>query len=89
MEWISVKDRLPDTCDHVLICHFSNNHMSDWGIGHYQKSTKLWEGLDYTGDSTILVSVGGCSSRWILPEEITHWSLLTKPTKLNNLIKNL
>lgn len=69
-EWISAKDRLPDTAERVLVCRTWLGSVYKPLYGYYQDFPNQ-KGCWY-----ILTEEGYCSLR-----EVTHWMPLPKPPK--------
>jgi uncharacterized protein YbaR (Trm112 family) len=78
MEWISVKDRLPESDNYVVYCRFSDDIISDWGFAFWCESKEKWYGIE---DESPVMSNGGRKSTKINSKDITHWFPLTKPMK--------
>jgi hypothetical protein len=53
MKWISVDDKLPENCSHVLICLLGISVF----VGHYNHGKKLWRmGLDIRSKDYVAVT---------------------------------
>ena len=66
-KWISVKERLPEYEQRVLVCDVRDNYVGIWSL---EKDTD--DGTDYWEDD----------AGWCQPfSEITHWMPLPEPPK--------
>jgi hypothetical protein len=69
MEWISVKDRLPETYDLVLMTNIESKHLEDhWVCAGSMNRKKVWYNQFQDNNSD-------CSVR------VTHWMPLPEPPK--------
>jgi hypothetical protein len=73
MEWISVKEKLPDDYDYVLVYATMNGTNEPCPISIARRYGREWEILNDEG-------IGFCmdSSMYILAKDITHWAPLPK-----------
>jgi hypothetical protein len=69
-EWISVKDRLPDTAERVLVCKTWNGRVYKPEYGYYQDFPKR------NGCWYVLTEFGYYPQR-----EVTHWMPMPQPPK--------
>ena len=85
MKWISIKDRLPETTDNVLVCNFLEyaGCCNSFTVAYYNK--KGWHPVvdmltanNYDGGAVI-----------DLDEEVTHWMPLLKPPSSHNSDKTI
>jgi hypothetical protein len=79
MNWISVKDRLPDDNRDVCICCHYDLSYTSYGTGFFQQKYKKWEptidmieASNYDGMATIRMD-----------EKVTHWCEITPPIDNN------
>lgn len=68
MEWISVKDRLPDDDKNTNYLVY-DNYMYEWGVSVSVASYSNGEWYDYLGEIHKY------------SEHITHWAILPEPPK--------
>ncbi len=66
MQWISVKDRLPEAREDVLVIAFWHE-LYQTLMGRYAPKSHIWHISTPTGDRTDLI--------------VTHWMPLPEPTK--------
>lgn len=70
MEWISVKDRLPEDYEKVIAyCNKTNKYF----VGFARKSS-------YSGDTYWLL-VGASGAVYYVKSKVTHWMPLPEPPK--------
>jgi hypothetical protein len=85
MEWISVKDRLPEEDQYVLVADFQFDldvrfAQEYYFIGKYLKGR--W--IANTSEAFVSVDAGwngGVISSDVNQDDVTHWMLLPKPPK--------
>lgn len=76
-EWISVKDRLPESEGDYLICNTNDDHYDVYGC-FYDSGSEEFGCWNACYDSFTLGYIG---SDWIKNEAVTHWMHLPNPPK--------
>jgi len=83
MDWISVKDRLPDNNNDMLVCNFMDGTWADYTVAWYGNNgwspqCDMLEASNHDGGAHIQLS-----------EEVTHWMPLPDaPQESNEQILN-
>ncbi len=81
MEWISVKDRMPDTCEGVLVCGKGSLGEMVIQIAEVFCGDKKWQWIACDGDE--IIAPYSDMTCMLKLNDVTHWMPLPETPKDN------
>lgn len=75
--WISVKNKLPESFEYILVCALNSGTYEPGYISIARYCEGHWEMLSNDAENNAVAS--GDFAWFIIAEEITHWMPLPKP----------